>query len=122
MPRTERDAYEPEQSAPAPAAVLQISNLAVQFGTDQPILSNISFGLKANEIAFVRGPSGIGKSRLLRAIAELETAHVRFLGDMPCLWHIYSRLQCFPMLQVRVCREASDLASISPLFLLFVSS
>ena len=61
-------------------SILQFNNLAIQFGGDEPIVSCLSFALRANEIAFVRGPSGIGKSRLLRAIAELEPSHVRTPG------------------------------------------
>lgn len=40
------------------------------------ILTNITFSISSGEILFVRGPSGVGKSLLLRAIAYLDPVQV----------------------------------------------
>jgi ABC-type transporter Mla maintaining outer membrane lipid asymmetry ATPase subunit MlaF len=56
--------------------VLSVSNLTVSFGS-KTIFTNISFDINLGERLFVQGPSGIGKSRLLRAVAELDATHVR---------------------------------------------
>ncbi|GLC33448.1 hypothetical protein PLESTB_000076700 [Pleodorina starrii] len=53
------------------APVLEVRNLRRDVA-DRNILSNISFTLEAGEILFVRGPSGVGKSLLLRALACLD--------------------------------------------------
>jgi ABC-type transporter Mla maintaining outer membrane lipid asymmetry ATPase subunit MlaF len=39
--------------------------------------SDVSFDLHPGEILFVRGPSGVGKSLLLRALACLDVREVR---------------------------------------------
>lgn len=41
------------------------------FGERQ-LFTNVSFNLLDRELLFVRGPSGGGKSRLFRAIAQLD--------------------------------------------------
>lgn len=40
------------------------------------ILTDITFTLKRGDILFVRGPSGVGKSLLLRALAYLDPIQV----------------------------------------------
>lgn len=45
---------------------------------DRVILTNISFSLNRGDILFVRGPSGVGKSLLLRALAYLDPVQVAF--------------------------------------------
>jgi ABC-type glutathione transport system ATPase component len=61
--------------------ILTVSDLSVSFGIRPPILLSINFSLRAREILFVCGTSGAGKSRLLRAIAELDPSHVRPFHD-----------------------------------------
>jgi putative ABC transport system ATP-binding protein len=51
--------------------MLQIENLAVAAGGKR-LLHAIGFDLAANEFLAVTGPSGVGKSTLLRAIAGLD--------------------------------------------------
>lgn len=41
------------------------------------IFSDINFSLDRGDILFVRGPSGVGKSILLRSIAALDPIQVR---------------------------------------------
>ncbi|MBD3678603.1 MAG: ABC transporter ATP-binding protein [Rhodobacteraceae bacterium] len=45
----------------------------------EPLLGELSLSLRAGETVAITGPSGIGKSTLLRIIAGLET---RFSGDL----------------------------------------
>lgn len=40
------------------------------------ILADITFDLRQKEILFIRGPSGVGKTLLLRAIACLDPVQV----------------------------------------------
>jgi ABC-type lipoprotein export system ATPase subunit len=56
---------------------LQLYNVAVNFGNGEPIIKDISISIFPGQVVFVRGPSGIGKSRLLRAAACLDELHVR---------------------------------------------
>lgn len=51
---------------------------------DCGILSHISLGIRPGEIVCLSGPSGSGKSRLLRAIADLDAhaGEVRFDGEL----------------------------------------
>ncbi len=52
--------------------MLEIKNLSKQFGTKK-VLQDISLNVKPGEIAFLLGPSGVGKSTLLRILNNLET-------------------------------------------------
>lgn len=52
--------------------MLEISNVSKKFGTKE-ILKNISLTVQPGEIAFLLGPSGVGKSTLLRILNNLET-------------------------------------------------
>lgn len=56
--------------------VLVVSDLAREID-GKPIVANISFSLNQGDILFVRGPSGVGKSLLLRALAALDPIQVR---------------------------------------------
>jgi len=51
---------------------LNIKNLSFEFKKDSEILTDISFNLAEGEILGILGPSGTGKSSLLRLIAGLE--------------------------------------------------
>jgi ABC-type iron transport system FetAB ATPase subunit len=65
---------------------------------NRAILTNLSFSLKKGETLFVRGPSGVGKSLLLRCLAFLDPIQVSNcacsagLGaDITCLKHLAIR-------------------------------
>ena len=45
--------------------------------SDRTILQDISFAITTGEVLFVRGPSGVGKSLLLRCLAHLDPISVR---------------------------------------------
>ena len=61
----------------AAATALHVRKLRVQFGNEAPLIEDLSFDLQVGEVLFVRGPSGIGKSRMLRALAGLDNCDVR---------------------------------------------
>lgn len=60
-------------------SLLEVRNLKRAVG-DRVIITNLSFTVKRGEILFVRGPSGVGKSLLLRALAYLDPIQVRHDG------------------------------------------
>jgi putative hydroxymethylpyrimidine transport system ATP-binding protein len=55
-----------------PCPSLRLDNLALHFG-GQVIFENLSADIQAGEILALLGPSGVGKTSLLRIIAGLET-------------------------------------------------
>ena len=52
--------------------MLDIKHLSKQFG-EKKVLKDISISVKPGEIAFLLGPSGVGKSTLLRVLNNLES-------------------------------------------------
>lgn len=50
---------------------LSVKNFTRSIG-DKVLWSNVSFSLKRGETLFIRGPSGVGKTLLLRAVACLD--------------------------------------------------
>lgn len=52
--------------------MLEIKKLTKHFGTKK-ILNEVSLAVQPGEIAFLLGPSGVGKSTLLRVLNNLET-------------------------------------------------
>ncbi|SEH62307.1 tungstate transport system ATP-binding protein [Halopenitus malekzadehii] len=52
--------------------VLRARDVAVSYG-DEPVLEGLSVGVEAGDVLAVIGPSGVGKSTLLRLLALAET-------------------------------------------------
>ena len=52
--------------------MLELKNISKQFG-EKKVLTDLSLSVKPGEIAFLLGPSGVGKSTLLRVLNNLET-------------------------------------------------
>lgn len=59
------------------ASNLQVRNLK-RVVSERLVISDISFDLGPGEILFIRGPSGVGKTLLLRCIATLDPIQVCF--------------------------------------------
>ncbi|MEA5019565.1 MAG: ABC transporter ATP-binding protein [Gordonibacter sp.] len=63
--------------------VLRAENLVYGYGKD-PVWNDVSFCLKAGEVAFLEGPNGAGKSTLLRCLAGWDAprrGEVQFCGE-----------------------------------------
>lgn len=76
----------PQREDRAPVTV-SVSGIAKSYG-DQSVLTDISFDVKPGEIFVIMGPSGSGKSVLLRHIAGLEqptAGTITINGDNPTL-------------------------------------
>ena len=70
-------------SAPPQAPMLWVSNLKKSFGNNE-VLHGISFSLNKGDVLAVIGPSGGGKSTLLRCVTNLEPVSagtIRIVGD-----------------------------------------
>jgi len=74
----------PELGSPPPERCTLTVKQLKRVVNDRPILQDISFAITTGEVLFVRGPSGVGKSLLLRCLAHLDPIQVWKLSSA---WH-----------------------------------
>ncbi|KAL4857919.1 ATP-binding cassette sub-family G member 2 [Chlorella vulgaris] len=93
----------PPPSSEPTFAQLSLRRLQRSVG-ERVIISNLSFSLSSGETLFITGPSGVGKSLLLRTLAYLDpfdSGELKLAGKTPIEWGVpnwralvtYSRVQ-----------------------------
>src|SRR5436190_12342038 len=70
MPRSR--ALEGGSQAAAEKAVVRLDNVGKRYGSDAPILHDVSFALEPGGFYFLTGASGAGKTTLLKIICLAE--------------------------------------------------
>ena len=71
---------------------LRVQDLAFAFHPGQPVLQDVSFAVAANEVVYVLGPNGCGKSTLFNCLSGVYTPHAgRVLLDGADLTHMTAR-------------------------------
>lgn len=53
------------------SAAVQVKQLSLRYGKEQPVLDQLSFAVPASAVTLVCGPNGSGKSSLIKAIAGI---------------------------------------------------
>ncbi len=82
--------------------MVRVENLSFAYG-DQKVFSGIDFELKPGEILSLIGPSGVGKSTLLRILSGLDrpqTGRLSYLNDNPRVGFVFQDPALFPFLTV----------------------
>lgn len=79
--------------------MIRFTNVSKHFTTT--IFSNLSFEIEAGEMVALSGPSGVGKTTILRMIAGLESPSEGFLETAyERVGYIFQDFQLFPHLNV----------------------
>lgn len=60
--------------------LLEVSNMTLSYNTKKTVISDLTFSVRQGEIVCILGPSGGGKTTLLRAIAGLERIENGFIA------------------------------------------
>ncbi len=92
--------------------ILEIKNISKKFGSNL-VLDDISFKVKAGEVIALIGPSGGGKSTILRSInflEEIDSGEILFKGDaltkanivknLPKIGMVFQHFNLFPHMNV----------------------
>lgn len=66
-----------------PAPTVYIENVYLAYN-NKPLFKNLSLKLESGKLTCLLGPSGVGKTTLLRLIANLVTDNTQFHGDIHC--------------------------------------
>lgn len=87
----EEELYRSQMSLPAPEGRLDVREMfAVPPGSMQPVLSNINFALQPGQVMAIVGPSGAGKTSLVRLLIGVwapARGHVRLDGVDVAQWN-----------------------------------
>lgn len=70
-------------------ALIEVENLTV--GYEQPVVGPLSFTLRAGEVIGLRGPNGVGKSTLLRALTHTARVYAGTIRRRPGLRVMHQR-------------------------------
>lgn len=62
----------PIEQLPTTRPVIELGGLRVDYGTDRPVLDGVDLVIECGKFVSVVGPSGTGKSSLLRCLAGLQ--------------------------------------------------
>lgn len=59
--------------------ILNVNNVTIAYGTNNPIVHDVSFSLQAGEVLALVGESGSGKTSIIRAIQQCLPANARII-------------------------------------------
>ncbi len=77
--------------------MIRFENVSMQYDDDPEIFSDINFNLPQGSFTFLTGPSGAGKTSLLRLIflaAQPSRGKVFYLMKTPAHWRARISLYC----------------------------
>lgn len=103
-----------DTSSPAPACVAQVHLPGMDFD-GRRVLGSIDLGLYAGETVALTGPSGVGKTTLMRILAGLETRHRGTVTRPKHLGMVFQEPTLLPWRTLRdnlilTCRVTADAA------------
>lgn len=65
---------EPRKLSIEKDVAIEVSNVSFSYSSDQVILRDLSVRIKTGELALIKGPSGVGKSTLVKIIVGMESS------------------------------------------------
>lgn len=88
-----------QKNQPSDGLVLELQNVSKSFG-GLKVLEDVSFNLAEGETLVLTGPSGIGKSTLLRLIAGLDRAYTGKISIIGALAMVFQEPTLLPWISV----------------------